>query len=143
MKALSKLVDPKRFVVELNVDVLFAVKIPLKVDAPLAVKVVVATLTNEADPVDRICARAVPPLGTIIWSNFPVFAEILPVEAAERSKIPFVESIPNTVLYWLIQFSRRRKFELIVVLEAEIESDPRIDVVLTVAIWCQFFSFKV
>jgi hypothetical protein len=64
----------------------------------------------------------------------PVFAEILPVEAAERSKIPFVESIPNTVLYWLIQFSSKRKFELIVVLEAEIESDPRIEVVLTVAI---------
>jgi hypothetical protein len=51
-------------------------------------------------------------------------------------------SIPKVLTYPLIQFSRIRKLELIVILDAEMESDPRIDVVLTVAIFL-FYLFLV
>ena len=55
--------------------------------------------------------------------------------AEERFKIPLTVSIPKVLTYPLIQLSRIKKLELMVILEADIESDPKIVVVVTVAIF--------
>ena len=99
VKAWFNFVAPNKLVVELKVAVPDAVNEPERVAAPLAVNVVVATLTNCPAPDERIWAKAVPPLGTMIWSNFPVLAEILPVDAWVRSRMPFTESIAKTPTY--------------------------------------------
>jgi ABC-type siderophore export system fused ATPase/permease subunit len=57
------------------------------------------------------------------------------VVAEERFKIPLTVSIPKVLTYPLIQLSRIKKLELMVILEADIESDPKIVVVVTVAIF--------
>ena len=55
--------------------------------------------------------------------------------AEERFRIPLTVSIPKVLTYPLIQLSRIKKLELMVILEADIESDPKIVVVVTVAIF--------
>jgi len=55
--------------------------------------------------------------------------------AEVRFKIPLTVSIPKVLTYPLIQLSRIKKLELMVILEADIESDPKIVVVVTVAIF--------
>jgi ABC-type siderophore export system fused ATPase/permease subunit len=55
--------------------------------------------------------------------------------ADERFRIPLTVSIPKVLTYPLIQFSRIKKLELMVILEDDIESDPKIVVVVTVAIF--------
>jgi ABC-type siderophore export system fused ATPase/permease subunit len=57
------------------------------------------------------------------------------VVAEERFRIPLTVSIPKVLTYPLIQLSRIKKLELMVILEADIESDPKIVVVVTVAIF--------
>jgi ABC-type siderophore export system fused ATPase/permease subunit len=55
--------------------------------------------------------------------------------AEEIFMIPLTVSIPKVLTYPLIQLSRIKKLELMVILEADIESDPKIVVVVTVAIF--------
>jgi hypothetical protein len=55
--------------------------------------------------------------------------------AEEIFMIPLKVSIPTVLTYPLIQLSRIKKLELMVILEADIESDPKIVVVVTVAIF--------
>ena len=95
-------------------------------------------LANDAAPALLIEAVAVPLAGNDNESNLPIFACTLPVDAAERSNIPFVVSIPKTLTYPFIQFWSVRKLEFMVTLDPEIESDPKISLMFTVAI---FFLF--
>jgi hypothetical protein len=102
---------------------------------PLEVNVAVLTSEKDPAPLARILAVKVPVEGTCIWSKYPVLAEIDPVVAEERFRIPLTVSIPKVLTYPLIQLSRIKKLELMVILEADIESDPKIVVVVTVAIF--------
>ena len=102
---------------------------------PLEVNVAVLTSEKDPAPLARILARKDPEAGTCIWSKYPVLAEIDPVVAEERFRIPLTVSIPKVLTYPLIQLSRIKKLELMVILEADIESDPKIVVVVTVAIF--------
>ena len=113
--------------------------VPVNVTLPEAVSVVELTLTKDACPAELTEAVVVPVAGTEIELNVPILAATLPVEACERSSIPLMLSIPKTVEYPLIQFWRIRKLELIVTLDPEIESDPKISVMFTVAIFKFYF----
>ena len=103
--------------------------------SPLDVNVAVLMAEKDPAPLARILAVKVPVEGTWIWSKYPVLAEIDPVVAEERFRIPLTVSIPKVLTYPLIQLSRIKKLELMVILEADIESDPKIVVVVTVAIF--------
>jgi hypothetical protein len=97
--------------------------------------VVVATLAKDACPEEFTEAKAVPEDGRARELKLPCLALTLPVEAEVKSKIPFTLSIPKTVIYPFIQFWRIKKFELMVILDPEIESEPKISVMFTVAIF--------
>ena len=99
MVSAFNVVAPLNVVLPVKVDVPDWVSVDPgpKVIIPLAERAVVDKLAKDPAPDEFICAKAVPPLGTIIESNLPVFAEILPVDAPVRSMIPFTVSSPNTV----------------------------------------------
>jgi hypothetical protein len=113
--------------------------VPFSTTAPDAVISVDCTLTNEAAPKLLTDAVGTPVEGIDRASKAPIFACTLPVEAPLRSNMPFTVSIPKTVMYPFIQFCKIRKFELIVTLEPDIESVPKISVMFTVAILLFYF----
>jgi len=115
---------------------------PERVTAPDAVKAVVCTEANVDCPSEFIEAVAVPVAGRETELNLPILAETLPVEAPVRSKIPFTESTPKTVIKPFIQFCRVRKLEFIVTLDPEIESEPKISLMFTVAIFVLYLIFE-
>ena len=79
-----------------NVDSAPRVTVDVATTAPDAVNVVVCTSTNAAAPAELTEANADPTDGRESESNLPIFACTFPVDAAERSRIPFMVSIPNT-----------------------------------------------
>lgn len=97
---LFSVVDPLKVVAPEKVEVPVCVRVlPAPKDiVPLPVRFVVETDAKDPAPDELIWASAVPPLGTMIESNFPVLADTRPVEAPVKFIIPFVVSRPKTVL---------------------------------------------
>jgi hypothetical protein len=114
---------------------------PLNVLAPETARVCDLTDTKFEAPELLIEAKAVPEAGVETVLNLPVRADTLPVEAPVKSKTPVEVSTPKVLSKPLIQFWRISKLELIVILDPEIESDPKISVTVTDAIFLVFFTF--
>ena len=110
-------------------------KLPPTVRAPVEVNDPVVIVAKVPAPALLIVAKAVPEAGVDIVLNLPVKAETLPVEAAVKSNTPVEVLIPNVVSNPLTQFCNIRKLELIVTLDPDIESEPKISVIVTDAIF--------
>ena len=102
------------------------------------------TETSEAPPIESNEVSAVPVAGKDRESNLPIFAITFPVDADVKSNIPLVVSTPKTWTYPFIQFWSIKKLELIVTLDPDMESDPKISVMFTVeAIFLFIFYFYI
>jgi hypothetical protein len=110
-------------------------EVPEKIEDPETVRVCVCVDEKDASPELLIEARALPEDGVETVLNLPTSAETLPVEAPVKSKTPVEVSIPKTLSNPFIQFWRIRRFEFIVILDPEIESEPKISVIDTFAIF--------
>jgi hypothetical protein len=112
----------------------------VKLTLPDDVSVVVLTEEKFDCPAEFTDAREVPEEGIFKVLKYPLLADILPIDDCVKFNIPLAPSTPKTVVYPFIQFCNIKKLELIVTLDPDIESDPRISVMFTVAIF-YFFLF--